>query len=102
MKGVSLSASEVLTVADKLSQFEGVQMLSDLSIVEMERRIFFSTNFLSSSFFLVQNSSLFGTAVWPDLRQFHQFGEILKVFGNFKGLFSIWQNFESTLAIVYY
>ena len=37
--------------------------------------------------------------MWPDLAKFRHFGKILKVFGkHLKALFTIWQNFEPTLA----
>ena len=38
-------------------------------------------------------------AVWPDLAKFRHFSKILKVFGQLlKASFTIWQNFEPTLA----
>ena len=37
--------------------------------------------------------------VWPDLAKFRHFGTIFIVLGKFfEGLFSIWQNFDTTLA----
>ena len=43
------------------------------------------------------------TAVWSYLAKFHHFGKIFSLGQYFKGLFTIWQNIEPTLAnFVYY